>query len=264
MSQVVEESPEFEKNAGGESCQHKEDDDKGQQDDMSNSDESEVEAALSVSKKEASYSALSKNKFRKKRNHEKHLQNRALKRQLEREIRKQKRLKKSLGNEEKLAISERLKNAIGKAPKVIIDCQYDKQMSVKEQSRFAQQLRRAYSSNKACEEPLHLILASLSKSDDNPFFKICCKQNDGFAKYVIDMQEESVVDLYPNDKLVYLTPDSPNALTEFDPEKIYVIGGLVDETTTKNVSLQFAGEKQISTGRLPIDEYFMPDIVAFF
>jgi tRNA (guanine9-N1)-methyltransferase len=97
------------------------------------------------------------------------------------------------------------------------------------------------------------------KSDDNLFFKICCKQNEGLAKYVIDMQEESVVDLYPNDKLVYLTPDSPNALTEFDPEKIYVIGGLVDETTTKNVSLQFAGEKQISTGRLPIDEYFMPD-----
>lgn len=201
---------------------------------------------------------LSKNKLRKLRKHEKLLQNRALKRQKEREVRKQKNLKKSLGNDEKLLLAEKLKTAMNSesTPKVVIDCQYDKEMTYKEKTRLAQQLRRAYSSNKSCSQPLHLIFTNLSKSSE--FFGICCKQNDGFANYIVDMREDKVIDVFPVEEIVYLSPDSSNVLKEFEQDKVYVIGGLVDETTNKDISLKFSENHKISSARLPIDEHFLP------
>ena len=39
--------------------------------------------------------------------------------------------------------------------------------------------------------------------------------------------------LFPKDKTVYLTPDSDKPLTDIDKDKIYIIGGLVDESISK-------------------------------
>ena len=33
---------------------------------------------------------------------------------------------------------------------------------------------------------------------------------------------------FPKEKLVYLTADAEETLQSFDPEKVYVIGGIVD------------------------------------
>jgi len=202
--------------------------------------------------------SLSKNKLRKLRKHDKLLENRILKRQKERELRKQKKLRKSLGNAEKFLLAEKLRKAMNSTstPNIVIDCQYDKEMTYKEKTRLAQQLRRAYSSNKSADEPVHLTFANLSK--DSEFFGICCKQNDGFAKYIVDIRDESVVDIYPVDKVIYLSPDSTTVLTRFEKDKVYVIGGLVDETTNKDQSLKFSENHKISSARLPIDEFFVP------
>lgn len=57
------------------------------------------------------------------------------------------------------------------------------------------------------------------------------------------------------ESVVYMTPDSPNALTDLDPTKVYVIGGLVDEHIIKNLTLDAAAEARITTARLPITEH---------
>jgi tRNA (guanine9-N1)-methyltransferase len=215
------------------------------------------ETSVEEGKEEAE--TLSKNKFRKQRNYEKTLLNRQLKRQKERELRKEKKLNNSLHNDEKLAIIKRLKDALDVAPKIVIDCQFDNRMSQKEQNRLAAQLRRAYASNKACLNPVHLILCSLSENSE--FFKLCCNKNEGFANYALDRREESVKDCLscPSDQIVYLSPDSPNVLSELDPLKVYVIGGLVDETTNTNISLTFSNQNNFATAKLPIDEYFVAE-----
>lgn len=202
--------------------------------------------------------ALSKNQLKKVKNREKRLHHFAEKKKRERHFRKEKKTNKcKLGQQEKVAIAERLRSAFNTAPKVVIDCQYDARMSIKEQNRLSHQIRRAYSANRACDTPLHLILANLSENGE--FFQICCKNNDGFADYAIDRREECVKDLFPAEELVYLSPDSPNVLTEFSSDKVYVIGGLVDETISKNVSLTFSKSNNITTARLPIAEYFVAE-----
>ncbi|XP_021955463.1 tRNA methyltransferase 10 homolog B-like isoform X2 [Folsomia candida] len=201
---------------------------------------------------------LSKNKLRKKRNYEKILTQRPIKRKREKELRKQKGLnKKSLGKDEKFALTEKLKAALNGTNQVVIDCQFDDKMSDKQRDRLAQQLRRVYASNKASQQPVHLTFSSLPESSE--FFQLCCRKNDGFSNYVIDRKEQNVSELFSNDKIVYLSPDSTNVLSEFWPDKVYVIGGIVDESRHKNISLSFSKSIDITTARLPIDEYFVAE-----
>lgn len=146
-----------------------------------------------------------------------------------------------------------------KLPKIVIDCQYDQQMSLKEQKGLAQQLRRIYSSNRKSINPLQLYFTNISPNSS--FFNICCQQNDGFAKYsstfYVNIVPESITELFPNiEQLVYLSPDSTNELETIDENKVYVIGGLVDETVTKNISYSFCQVKNIQSAKLPIGKYF--------
>ena len=37
------------------------------------------------------------------------------------------------------------------------------------------------------------------------------------------------LDLFPAERMVYLSPDSNNDLQKFNPDDIYVIGGIIDK-----------------------------------
>jgi len=56
-------------------------------------------------------------------------------------------------------------------------------------------------------------------------------------------------------KVIYLTPDSPHVLQSLEAGTVYVIGGLVDDSIKKNSSHSFASANDISTARLPIDQF---------
>ncbi|NWT76825.1 TM10B methyltransferase, partial [Prunella himalayana] len=51
--------------------------------------------------------------------------------------------------------------------------------------------------------------------------------------FEMDTTPESYLDLFPLEAIVYLTPDSENVLEDIDPSKVYVLGGLVDESIHK-------------------------------
>ncbi|NXH28075.1 TM10B methyltransferase, partial [Myiagra hebetior] len=55
--------------------------------------------------------------------------------------------------------------------------------------------------------------------------------------FKMDTTPESYLDLFPLDAIVYLTPDSENVLEDIDPDKVYVLGGLVDESIHKGLSI---------------------------
>ncbi|XP_068785048.1 tRNA methyltransferase 10 homolog B isoform X4 [Struthio camelus] len=76
----------------------------------------------------------------------------------------------------------------------------------------------------------------------------------------MDTTEESYLDLFPLDMIVYLTPDSENVLEDIDPKKVYILGGLVDESIHKKLTLQRARDQSLQTARLPIREYMVKTI----
>ena len=51
--------------------------------------------------------------------------------------------------------------------------------------------------------------------------------------FQIDVHTVHHTQLFPKDKTIYLTPDADKPLTDIDKDKIYIIGGLVDESVSK-------------------------------
>lgn len=147
---------------------------------------------------------------------------------------------------------EKLKND---SVKVCIDCSFCNIMSEKEQSKLAQQIGRCYASNRAANRPAHLTLCNLKQ--DSYFYKELCRVNDGFEKYVIEKTDKKIEDIHHDsfNNLCYLSPDSTQVLSEVNCTSIYIIGGLVDETVTKKVTLNKSQELKVNTYRLPIEEY---------
>ena len=65
--------------------------------------------------------------------------------------------------------------------------------------------------------------------------------------------EKCYTELFPKENLVYLSPDSRNLL-KYNPNDIYIMGGLVDRSVEKNASLAKAESKNIRHARLPLRE----------
>lgn len=125
----------------------------------------------------------------------------------------------------------------------------------KETSRLASQIRRLYGANRRAEKPFWLYLTEFVAG--SLIYEECFRMNDGFSSYLMDTTEESYLDLFPSDAIVYLTPDSENVLEDIDPNKVYVLGGLVDESIHKKLTLRRAEEQSLRTARLPIREYMV-------
>ncbi len=54
---------------------------------------------------------------------------------------------------------------------------------------------------------------------------------------------------------VYLSADSEHVLTELDPKKAYIIGGIVDRNIHKGLCESKARQQGIVTAKLPIEDH---------
>lgn len=71
------------------------------------------------------------------------------------------------------------------------------------------------------------------------------------------MPEETYLEVFPKEKLVYLTSDSDNVLDELNSNDVYVIGGLVDHNRYKGICFEMAKKEGIRHARLPIKEHLV-------
>ncbi|XP_039946973.1 tRNA methyltransferase 10 homolog B [Hirundo rustica] len=151
--------------------------------------------------------------------------------------------------------AERLLEARAAGPRLCVDLGVGGSMTEKESGRLASQIRRLYGANRRAARPFWLCLTEFAAG--TPIYEQCFRMNDGFAGYLMDTTPESYLDLFPLETIVYLTPDSENVLEDIDPDKVYVLGGLVDESIHKQLTLRRAREQSLQTARLPIREYMV-------
>ncbi|XP_028284921.1 tRNA methyltransferase 10 homolog B [Parambassis ranga] len=204
----------------------------------------------------------SKNVLRKQRHWEKQVAAKKSKRREEKQRRKLNRDSgASIDHPEftkrvmKAITRERLAEAQSTGLKVCVDLSMTDCMSDKEIGRLAGQLRRLYGSNKKAARPFHVFLTDLR--EDSRLYRECIRMNEGFLNYMMDITEDSCLDRFPPETVVYLTPDAEEALVTVDADKVYVLGGLVDESIQKKLSFSRAAELSVHTARLPIDEYMV-------
>ncbi len=90
-----------------------------------------------------------------------------------------------------------------------------------------------------------VVLASEDKPTEETKKSVSSSSFD-LSAYVTSLSPENTV---------YLTADSDNTLTGFEPEKTYILGGVVDRNRLKNCTKLKAERLGIPTARLPIGEY---------
>ncbi|XP_027033968.1 tRNA methyltransferase 10 homolog B isoform X1 [Tachysurus fulvidraco] len=219
----------------------------------------DVDLSSSASNREGTL--YSKNVMRKQRNWERRLEAKKSKRKEEKQRRKQNQQDKAdvLSQLSKRVIKaitrERLEEARAAGPRLCVDLSMSDCMSHKEISRLAGQIRRLYGSNKKATQPFHIFLTDMK--EDSLLYKECIRMNEGFLNYLIDVTEESWIDLFPTEDIIYLTPDASEALEEVNGDKVFILGGLVDESIQKKRSYTRAKELRVQIARLPIDEYMV-------
>ncbi|KAK2913332.1 hypothetical protein QQF64_030964 [Cirrhinus molitorella] len=203
----------------------------------------------------------SKNVMRKHRNWERRLEAKKSKRKEEKERKKLSRQNKGATEPQlskrviKAITKERLEEAREAGLRLCVDLSMTDCLSAKEISRLASQIRRLYGCNKKALRPFHIFLTELN--EDSLLYKECVRMNDGFLNYLIDVTEESWFHLFPSENVIYLTPDASEALEYIEEDKVYILGGLVDETIQKKISYTRAKELGVRTARLPIDKYMV-------
>lgn len=135
---------------------------------------------------------------------------------------------------------------------ICVDMSFADLMIEKDLHKCIKQVSRCYSINRRYENPMQFYITSLTGKSEQVMNK-----NDGWRNWDIHFHESSYLELelYPKDKIVYLTAESDNVLREINDSTLYVIGGLVDHNSKKGLCHKLAIEKGIRHARLPLGEY---------
>lgn len=136
---------------------------------------------------------------------------------------------------------------------LVIDMDYEMFMR-KEDCRYTvKQLIMAYSFNRSFVDPFHMVFTSVNPNGTMfPFMK---HQKFTGKNLLGTVTDKSYLDLFPREKLVYLSPHARDELHKMSNEDIYIVGAFVDKACHKKVSLARAKEQGIRAVQFPLDRY---------
>ncbi|XP_013186516.2 tRNA methyltransferase 10 homolog A isoform X1 [Amyelois transitella] len=141
---------------------------------------------------------------------------------------------------------ERSKQNIG----VIIDLSFDDLMIQKDRFKVIKQILRCYSLNRRSNMPFSFYVTSFGGKSKNAM-----SRHNGYEHWDVEFHEKSYLELFPKEKLIYLTSESDNVIEHFDENTFYVIGGLVDHNKHKGLCHKIANEQGIRHAQLPLNKY---------
>lgn len=120
-------------------------------------------------------------------------------------------------------------------------------------SLINQELPAVIRHNRECPQPMKLHFTNYHPKIDKfkPIFK---EMLDNSALNPETLTSKSYLDLFPRNRLVYLSPDSREVLWNYNPDDVYIIGGLVDLDYKSKESLAIAKQQEIRHARLPMGE----------
>jgi len=121
----------------------------------------------------------------------------------------------------KLLVAARLSDYL------IIDCSFAREYSENEiilrnyYDRLQLKIHSCFTSLYRYHSPSFVLLCNLSTNEQNQSL-----QNSPFCHAT----SVSYLDLFPRERLVYLSPDSPNLMTEYEHNSIYILGGIFEKS----------------------------------
>lgn len=138
---------------------------------------------------------------------------------------------------------------------VVYDLSYDQHMTPTEQKNAAKQLVLSLVANRESNHPFPMQLCNVNFN--GLVMKHLLKLIPSLynPEFPVSISPKSYLDLFPREKLVYLTPHCQNEMTHFDGDRVYIVGCLVDKGESKPHSLAKAKRENIQMAKLPLDRY---------
>ncbi|KAM6439310.1 tRNA methyltransferase 10 homolog C [Rhynochetos jubatus] len=139
---------------------------------------------------------------------------------------------------------------------LVFDMSYENEMSSREVANTVQQLVFSEGCNRRCADPFHIHFCNFK--EDSLYHKEFIKHyREAWGKLLITVTDQCYTEIFPKDKLIYLTADSPRVMKTFDHNKIYIIGSMVDRSIKTGVSLARAKRLGLETAALPLEKYLL-------
>ena len=135
---------------------------------------------------------------------------------------------------------------------LVFDMGFGERMTDREMKATATDLRVAHSRNKVSRDPFHFHFCGLAPGSD---FQETLQRAVPLDRIPYTVTEESYLQHYPRDKLIYLSPNASTWLKEFNVDDVYVIGGLVDVGRRMPLTSAKAKQQNIRCAKFPLDLY---------
>lgn len=100
------------------------------------------------------------------------------------------------------------------------------------------QILRVYTENRRAKEPMQLHLTNFNGKNKKEMSK-----HHGYENWDLNFHSENYLEVFPKDKLVYLSSESDNVINKLDADKVYIIGGLVDHNFHKVSTFDYKEKK---------------------
>ncbi|NWS54304.1 TM10C methyltransferase, partial [Chunga burmeisteri] len=139
---------------------------------------------------------------------------------------------------------------------LVFDMSYENDMSVREVANTVRQLVLSEGCNRRSVDPFHIHFCNFK--DDSLYHKEFIKHyREAWGKLLITVTDQCYTEVFPKDKLIYLTADSPKVMKTFDHNKVYIVGSMVDKSIKTGVSLARAKRLGLETAALPLEKYLL-------
>ncbi|ANQ08299.1 tRNA m(1)G methyltransferase [Plasmodium coatneyi] len=161
--------------------------------------------------------------------------------------------RRALQEEKKKKRQEFLMKAYNEGYKICYNCSFLNQMGEKEVSSLAKQVFLGYHYMIKEQLPVQFHFTSLTSNDE---FYTQLREKYSLGKWRVHIHSEDYWDLFPREKIVVLSPDAQEELTEVRDDEVYIISALVDRSVSKNLSFSQASLHNLVTKKLPMEKYF--------
>ncbi|KAE9419964.1 hypothetical protein Angca_005774, partial [Angiostrongylus cantonensis] len=147
------------------------------------------------------------------------------------------------------------------SPSLVVDCRFFPLLSPRGAELTALQLKYLISENRDERTPWQLYFTSFDDSLDRMKSlkkrHLCGMDSPMTSSPVVS--SHSFSSLFPRERILYLSPDAEEELTDVDEDHVYVLGGIVDRVVERNIprqaSLTTALSEQVTCKKLPLDRY---------
>ncbi|NXD07177.1 TM10C methyltransferase, partial [Nothocercus nigrocapillus] len=139
---------------------------------------------------------------------------------------------------------------------LVFDMSFENDMSPREVANTVRQIVFSESSNRKSVDPFHIHFCNFQENSQyhREFLK---HYRQAWDKLLITVTEQCYTEVFPKNKIIYLTADSPKVMKTFEHDKVYIIGSMVDRNIKTGVSLARAKRLGLETASLPLEKYLL-------